>query len=396
MNITRNLIQLMNGYLQVDSVPGLGSTFTVNLPQRTANPAPLGKEYALSLSRLNMDSKAQIKKARLMREYMPYGRVLIVDDVESNLYVARGLMAPYGLSIDTALSGYEAVEKIKNGASYDIIFMDHMMPKMDGIEASKIIRGTGYKMPIVALTANALTGQADVFLNNGFDDFISKPIDIRQLNAVLNRMIRDKQTIDVIQDARHQKEVMNTVIEAKQSAVDKQLAEFFIRDAKKAVNVIEAICINKCRRKDDIPLFIINVHAMKSALANIGESELSAFAQKLEQDGREHNVKIILQSIPEFLDKLHIVIDKYKPAETEGRTINENDSEVREFLREKLGKLEAFCVSYDKKAAKEILAQLKEMKWPLSFKEKLDNISGHILHSEFEEAVNIIKQILNA
>jgi PAS domain S-box-containing protein len=395
MNIACNLIRLMNGNLEVDSVPGLGSTFTVKLPQGVADPAPLGKEYALSLSQLNLDSKTVIKKTHLTRDFMPYGRVLVVDDVESNLYVARGLLAPYGLSIDTALSGFEAVEKIKEGSSYDIIFMDHMMPKMDGIEASKIIRGFGYNKPIVALTANALTGQADVFLNNGFDAFISKPIDVRQLNVVLNKMIRDKQPVDVIQDARQQKNTINTAAESKQSAIDRQLAEFFVRDARKAINVIEAICLNKCRRKDDIPLFIINVHAMKSALANIGENELSAFAQKLEQDGREHNVKMILQSIPEFLDKLHVVIEKHKPAEMEGRAIDENDSEVREFLNEKLLKLENACVSFDKKAAKEILAQLKEMNWPDSIREKLGDISGHLLHSEFEETVNIIKLLLD-
>jgi PAS domain S-box-containing protein len=393
MNIAGNLIRLMNGNLQVDSVPGLGSTFTVELPQGVADSVLLGKEYASNLSQLNPGSKAVIKKARITREFMPYGRILVVDDVESNLYVARGLMAPYGLSIDTALSGFEAVEKIKGGSSYDIIFMDHMMPKMDGIEASQIIRSLGYTQPIVALTANALTGQAAMFINNGFDDFISKPIDVRQLNVVLNKLIRDKQSLDVIQDARQQKS--NAVIEAKRSAIDSQLAEFFVRDAKKAVNVLEAICVNKCRRKDDIPLFIINVHAMKSALANIGENELSAFAQKLEQDGREHNVKMILQSIPEFLDKLHVVIEKYKPAGMEGRTIDENVNDMREFLHEKLLKLENACASYDKKAAKETLTRLKEMKWADSVREKLDDISGHLLHSEFEETVNVIKQLLN-
>jgi CheY-like chemotaxis protein len=102
--------------------------------------------------------------------------------MEPNLYVARGLMFPYGLSIETAASGAEAISKIKNGAKFDIIFMDHFMPKMDGIEAVKIIREYGYTRPIVALTANALVGQAGMFMENGFDGFISKPIDIRQLN----------------------------------------------------------------------------------------------------------------------------------------------------------------------------------------------------------------------
>jgi CheY-like chemotaxis protein len=124
---------------------------------------------------------------------MPYGSVLIVDDMEMNLYVATGLLRPYGIRTDTAGSGFEAVEKIKDGKEYDIVFMEHMMPKMDGMAAVKIIRDMGYTRPIVALTANAVVGQADVFLTNGFDAFISKPIDTRQLNDLLNKFIRDKQ-----------------------------------------------------------------------------------------------------------------------------------------------------------------------------------------------------------
>ena len=125
---------------------------------------------------------------------MSYGRVLVVDDMETSLYVAIGLLKPYKLNIETANNGQEAVALIKAGRVYDVIFMDHMMPEMDGIEATKHIRGLGYKNPIIALTANALTGQADVFMQNGFDAFISKPIDIRQLDMVLNKFIYDKQS----------------------------------------------------------------------------------------------------------------------------------------------------------------------------------------------------------
>jgi CheY-like chemotaxis protein len=101
-------------------------------------------------------------------------------------------MSPYGLSIETASNGFEAIDKIRDGGVYDIVFMDHMMPEMDGIEAVKKIRELGYTQPVVALTANAVVGQSEVFLENGFDGFISKPIDVRQLNAVLKKFIRDR------------------------------------------------------------------------------------------------------------------------------------------------------------------------------------------------------------
>jgi signal transduction histidine kinase/ActR/RegA family two-component response regulator len=208
MSITRNLIHLMNGAFSVESKPGKGTTVIVRLPQKNATdgvPGTVSKEMVEGLSPSRLRSVSKMKKTMITREAMPYGKVLIVDDVESNLYVAKGLMASYELSIDTATSGFEAIEKVKNGNVYDIIFMDHMMPKMDGIETAKNIRSLGYNAPIIALTANALTGQMEIFMENGFDGFISKPIDIRQLNVSLNKFVRDKQAPEVIEAARREK-----------------------------------------------------------------------------------------------------------------------------------------------------------------------------------------------
>ena len=387
MNITRNLIQIMKGEIFVESTPGMGSTFTVHLPQGTTNPEPIGKELADNLMKLNLKNTTKMRNAQISQEFMPYGRVLVVDDVETNLYVARGLMAPYGISIDTALSGFEAVDKIRDGAVFDIIFMDHMMPRMDGIEATKIIRSLGYSDPIVALTANALAGQAEMFVSNGFDDFISKPIDIRQLNTVLNRMIRDKQTQEVLDEARKQK---NTLYAAggHNIAIDSQLAEFFVRDARKAVATLDAICKNNCRRNDDIPSFIINAHAMKSALANVGESDLSNKASELEQAGREQNVNLILSSLPAFIEGLNKVIDNLKPADEESEEEAQVVLEEADiaFLREKLQEIQKACSYLDKKTAKTALSALKQKTWPKNIRDKLSSIAENLLHSDFEEA----------
>jgi len=396
MNITRNLIQLMNGEMTVESTPGLGSIFTVRLPQVCANSEKIGIKHAENLMKLNLKNTTKMRNAQITQDFMPYGKVLIIDDVETNLYVARGLIAPYGITIDTGLSGFEAIEKIRKNLSYDIIFMDHMMPRMDGIEAVKIIRSLGYKKPIVALTANALTGQAEMFLNNGFDDFISKPIDIRQLNNVLNRLIRDKQTPETIEEARKQKNMLYAA-GGHNLAIDPQLAEFFVRDAKKAVTVLSAISENRCRRLDDVPTFLINVHAMKSALANVGESDLAMEASKLEQAGRDKNIKLILSSLPEFLETLNKVIVKLSPQdedseEDEGEPITGDNA----YLQEKLQSIQTACASFDKKAAKEALADLKQKTWPRPIREKLSAIAEHLLHSEFEETDIIAKELSKA
>jgi len=103
------------------------------------------------------------------------------------------------LSTDSVSSGFEAIEKINSGNIYDVVFMDHFMPKMDGIQATKIIRDIGYQKPIVALTANAMIGQAEMFVENVFDGFISKPIDIRELNASLNKFVRDRYMSQVVE-----------------------------------------------------------------------------------------------------------------------------------------------------------------------------------------------------
>jgi len=395
MNITRNLIELMGGEIFIESVHGAGSVFTVHLPQGCANPAPIGIDLAENLMKLNLKNTTKMRNAQITQEYMPYGHVLVVDDVETNLYVARGLLAPYGITVDTAISGFEAIDKIKEGSQYDIIFMDHMMPQMDGIEAVKIIRENGYAKPVVALTANALAGQAEVFLRNGFDDFISKPIDIRQLNSLLNKLIRDKQTPETLNEARIQK---NSLYAAGKHniAVDTQLAEFFVRDAKKVIGVLNAIYKNNCRRADDVPAFIINVHSMKSALANVGETDLSNKAAELEQAGRENNVGLILSMLPEFLKSLQQVIDKLMPSDddTETDEYESIDEEDKEFLRERLLIIEEACGSYNKKTAKDAVNQLKQKTWPRIVKDQLRSILEHLLHSEFDEAAVIARDIL--
>jgi PAS domain S-box-containing protein len=393
MNITRNLINLMKGSISIESELDKGSVFTVKLPQGIVDAGVLGKAMVENLKQFRLGRMSQMKKApQIVREHMPYGRVLVVDDVETNLYVAKGLMAPYDLSIDTAGSGFETIEKIKNGEVYDIIFMDHFMPKMDGIEAVKIIRGMGYKSPIVALTANALSGQAEIFIANGFEGFISKPIDIHQLNAVLNKMVRDKYQGKSDEMKRQIEDNLNKSSGKKSRLpIAQQLREAFIRDAEKAVATLETIHSNNYRRLDDIQLYIVNAHAMKSALANIGEIRLSGVAFKLEKSGREQDIALISRETPMFLDELRSVIEKIRPKEDGAGDEVPDDisSDDRAYLLEELDAIQKACAEYDKKSAKDALVQLRQKTWPRPVRELLETIAEHLLHSEFTQAADL-------
>jgi signal transduction histidine kinase/CheY-like chemotaxis protein/HPt (histidine-containing phosphotransfer) domain-containing protein/PAS domain-containing protein len=297
MTITRDLVSLMNGEISIESEPGKGSVFTIRLPQKIVGEKVLGKDMLENLHKLRIGNLSQIKKAQIVHESMPYGKVLVVDDVESNLYVAKHLLAPYDLSIDTASSGFEAIEKIKNGKVYDIVFMDQMMPKMDGVETVKIMRNLGYAQPIIALTANAIAGQAKMFFENSFDGFISKPIDTIQLNAELNKYIRDKQV---------SKEAMPLVPPFK---ADAELRLIFAQDVRTALSVLESTFAHiDTLANEDFDLYAVTAHGVKSGLTNIGESALAQIAFTLEKAGKEQDKGIIKARTQELVSALKEIV----------------------------------------------------------------------------------------
>ena len=398
MAITRSLVHLMTGEISVESEPGRGSTVTVRLPQGKISSGLLGRETVEYLCSFRTADRTLMKMTELVHEPMPYGSVLIVDDVEMNICVAQALMDPYGLKIDSADSGLAAIEKIRAGNVYDIVFMDHMMPKMDGIEATKLIRAMGYGHPIVALTANAVVGQAKVFLANGFDDFISKPIDVHQMDRLLNRLIRDKQQPEVIAAARRQADINHrrSSESALQSTGDLRFAEIFVRDASKSIAALDAILEKRGPYDDDaLRMYVIHVHGMKSALANIGKMDLSAVANRLEVLGRNGDARAMASETPGFLFSLRALVEKLRPQEK-----NEDSGPVAEallpYLREKLLVVKAACEEYDEKTADDAIAELREKTWPRPTGELLRTIAEHLLHSDFDEIADAVDKFMAA
>ncbi|MCL2741137.1 MAG: ATP-binding protein [Oscillospiraceae bacterium] len=195
--ITKSLVSMMGGTVGVESEYGRGSAFAVRILQKSVSDVRIGQHVADGLKANRYADEKRARDSRFRRIQLPYARVLVVDDNATNLDVAKGLLSPYGMKVDCVSGGRLAVEAIREQkARYDAVFMDHMMPDLDGIEATRIIReeiGTDYAraIPIIALTANAIAGNEAMFLSKGFQAFISKPIEMGRLDEVIRRWVRD-------------------------------------------------------------------------------------------------------------------------------------------------------------------------------------------------------------
>ena len=386
MNITYSLVNMMGGTISLKSKIGSGSEFIVKLPQDIDGNDVIGQEIAENLENFRIAQSAFKHRNDFEYEYMPYGKVLIVDDVESNLFVAKGLMMPFGLTIETADNGAEAVERIKNGEVYDIIFMDHMMPGMDGIEAARQIHETGYKEPIVALTANVILGQSELFVENGFSGFVSKPIDIQSLNVYLMRLIRDRYP-DKAAEAAMQKPL-------ELPALSSDITNSFLRDADRALGAIAALQVKPEWNDSDFNLYTIHTHGMKSALANIEATALSKVANSLEEAGREKDIITIKSITPTFLENLQTIVSSLL-TRSSAANVSDGDEEDTLFLNEKLKEMLIACSEYNKKGAKTALETLNERTWKKETRLMLDKFSTQLIHSEFEEVEETINDFLN-
>jgi len=267
-----------------------------------------------------------------IRYSFPNAKVLVVDDLHTNLKVTEGLLAPYHITVDSCLSGREAIRLVKQN-EYDVIFMDHMMPEMDGIEAAAHIREwekernlqsdsahtdeSGHRnVKIIALTANAVSGAREMFIEKGFDDFLAKPIDISKLDELLNKWIpKDKR-----ERGLEKREIVENVQLPFINGIDIQkgirmtggteegyrsVLSIFRIDAQERLKFLL-----KAPDENDLSGFIINVHALKSASASIGATEISADAERLEAACRNRDMDFIHENLDKFVEQLIALINE--------------------------------------------------------------------------------------
>jgi signal transduction histidine kinase/CheY-like chemotaxis protein len=401
LNITKRLVEMMDGSIMVESEYGRGSAFTVTVKQKAVECPVIDTELAERLRNFTFTGDRQAVRLQIRREPMPYGSVLVVDDVDTNLYVAEGLLSPYKLKIETANSGFAAIEKVQNDKIYDIIFMDHMMPRMDGIETTKKLREIGYSGVIVALTANALAGNDEMFMRQGFNGFISKPIDVRHLNAVLNKFIRDRHLQEAKEYRLQQMAAQTAAMLPDETRV--KLLQVFCRDAEKAIVTLRETAPREGtlhRGAGDIKLFTTTAHAMKSALTNIGEIEKSKLAAALEEAGLNGDGDFIAANTEDFVTALEDLIRELSLAQAANAAASATDANLTEdtaYLKEQMRIIKTACEDYDDTAAYAALDHLKKKLWKPQTAAALEKIRDMLfLHSDFDGAGEQAGAIIDA
>ncbi len=288
LSICKQLTTLMDGTLKVDSVYGEGTTFTVHIPQKVLN--------RNKLSNYLVYHKQEEKKRSVI--YAPSARVLIVDDNPVNLKILRGLLLHYEIDADTASGGAEAV-KVAGENTYDIIFMDHMMPEMNGEEALHAIRELPDKehaeVPVIAVTANAIRGMRDEFIRKGFTDYLSKPVETDKIEQILKEHLAPNLFVTIEEEDQSAQEefdveIKGVDVDAGLSKVDGNVSDYVdILEIFTEYGPDKASEIEHFAKENDYANYVIAVHSLKSVAANIGAHQLFTMAKVHEFAGKGGN-----------------------------------------------------------------------------------------------------------
>ncbi len=379
--IVKNLVELMGGTIDVESTYGLGTTFTVTIPQKIVDSRPVSE----------MPEIPQAEQKVTDMFTAPGMKVLIVDDNVINRKVARSFLKSYSFDLTEAESGPEAIELVRTGW-YDIIFMDHMMPDMDGVEAAEIIRmdcGENGTAPVmVALTANAMEGMREYFLEHGFQDFIAKPLDRKELNRLLLRWVPEKyrQAEAMEEEARPLDPAAFRI-----DGVDMDAAmQYYSGDENGFVELLDLYFIDGKRKTElmcdfvesDLLRYQIEVHGLKSASANIGAMEVSALARAQEFAAAQGDRDAIDSQFPVLL--------------AEYETLLANIGQFLERRRQENGRKEKLPCLTIEELKEEAAAALEELKHFRSREcaERVETILEHELPEDMEAHILEIREQL--
>jgi len=371
--ITKRLVEMMDGEIRVESEYGKGSTFSFRIKQGFVNETVLGTDVSEKLRNFCYFNEKKIAIQKLVRVNLSYARVLVVDDMETNLDVASGLLGNYKIRVDCLTNGPAAIERIRNGNPvYNAIFMDHMMPGMDGIETVDRIRAldTEYarKIPIIALTANAIQGTDKMFYKHDFQAFITKPIDVMELDAVLRKWVRD----DIHEDVPIQDEPSDADTKTEKMAIEipgvdtKKGLSLYVGSMKvylpllrsyvaKTPGVLEKLRSVSAETLGD---YVIAVHGLKGTSAGIGVEGIMEDASELETMSRAGDLRGVLAKNGKLISDTEVIVRNIK-AWLEKNDVHDAKPRLKTPDRELLARLRESCESYDIDGIEKTMSELE-------------------------------------
>jgi len=335
----------------------------------------------------------------------PEAKILIVDDHEMNLKVAKGLLEPLQVQMDTAENGKQAIEMIKKN-QYDIVLMDHMMPVMDGVEATREIRkmeGEYYQsLPIIALSANATIEARELFQNNGFFDFVPKPIKLKELCGCIRRwlplgmvIIEDPKKIATMQNSVNDSEELVieglNVKEGIQNSGTKELFISLLGDFYKLIDQ-KSTKVEKCLADGLIRDYTIEVHALKSTARMIGAMELSEKFYRLEQLGNAEDEKTLALETPDVLS----LYRSYKTILEPFARMNEQEKQkvpVEDIIAE-LENLKNAMDCFDLDGADEAMHKLEGFAFPEGCQSRVEELSAYVADVAMEDVMNLTDALI--
>lgn len=381
LSICEALVHSMGGTISVQSEYGKGSEFTFVIPQKIIE----DKEEQRTMS--DPDNEADFSAAG--------AKILIVDDNLMNLSVAEGLLEPFQMQIDTAQSGAKAISMLEQSTDYNMIFMDHMMPEMDGIETAKRIRsldGDYYKkVPIVAFSANAVSGVRDMFMENGMDDFLSKPIESKQMESILRKWLfkvkapKESQTSKLVIPGI---DVEAAIQCSGTENVFRKLLQVFYDTLPQKVELIQQL-----EQEEDIEEYIIEVHGLKSAARLIGATELSSQAEYLEHCGKDNNMQEIHEKNPSLL----ALYNSYKEKLSHFVTIDAGEEKPylpKEKLVPLLKKLQYCLKEFDINGADNLMEEIGKYNHDEEFKKIYYDLKDSVENVAYDIATELLEDFI--
>lgn len=325
--ITHNLVESMKGRIEVESEYGKGSVFTIFLTQEIIDDTPMGdfKE--------KFEAAAKQEKGYKESFVAPDAKVLVVDDNDMNLAVAKALLKKTDVQVTTCTSGKECLEYIKK-EYFDVILLDHMMPEMDGIQTLEKIRQTENmckSVPVIALTANAIVGAKEQYIKAGFSDYLSKPIHGTELEKMLLEYLpQDK--VGMTQKEETDKAESKTEDNSTASYINKKVGLQYCMDSMDFYKeMLELYCdgyeervatLTEALDKEDWEIYTVTVHGLKSTSLNIGGEKVSKAAKELEEAGKKLRASEQVEDSKKFILEHHDATMKlYEATVEEARTI---------------------------------------------------------------------------